>query len=373
MKSVERKTVVITAVGSMVGHTVVQSLQGRRDRLRLVGLNSRADASSNFNCDKIWLTPVTADHQAHLARLMQVIQTEAADLVIPGRDEDILVLASLREQQPELAPHLLVGSLAAARIMDSKLESAKFAQMNGLPFAQTVATDTPEACTEAQALIERYGFPLIAKPVAGNGSRGVLILLENGQLDRILSRPAYVIQPMIDPPAELSPDLSDGVPLFWSVPEKRLFAVRGLIGLNGDLSPCFGYAMNMAFGSADRMESISNTDLIRIGERFGQALSNLGWRGPFNIQCKLGPTGGFVPIEINGRFGGGTAGRRHFGYDEVAWAINQWLLGDFVPLDPPDATRSELVIRHLDDFALPAEAMAELTATGQWQAPITSS
>jgi carbamoyl-phosphate synthase large subunit len=251
--------------------------------------------------------------------------------------------------------------------MDSKLESARFAQRHDLPFAQTVATDAPKARAEARALVERHGFPLIAKPVAGNGSRGVLVLLEDDHVERILSRPAYVVQPMIAPPAELVPDLNDGVPLFWGVPEEALFAVRGLIGLDGEVSQCCGYVLTMVMGRAERMEHTHDIGLVSIGVRFGQALSSLGWRGPYNVQCKRGASGEFVAIEINGRFGGGTAGRRYFGYDEVAWAINQWLQGDYVRLDPSNAKYSDLVIRTLDDYAIPADAMTVLADTGQWQ------
>lgn len=44
--------------------------------------------------------------------------------------------------------------------------------------------------------------------------------------------------------------------------------------------------------------------------------------------------------------------------------INQWLQGDFVQLDPPAAPYSELVIRTLDDYALPVDALTWLTEVG---------
>lgn len=361
-----KKSVLITSVGSLVGHTLLQTLAGRRDHLRLVGLNSRADEPSNFDCDVVWLTPETADGPLHLARLSQVMRKESVDLVIPSRDEDVVALANLRAREPELAPRLLVGSVGAAQAMDSKLASASFAAKNALPFAPTVASDAPDSRELVRALVVRYGFPLIAKPAHGNGSRGVLVLLNQDQLDRMLSRPAYVIQPMLDAPAKLGLDVADGIPLFWGVPEERLFAVRGLVGIDGKLGRNFGYVMTMVMGRAERMARVDDPLLDTIGLRFGQALSKLGWRGPYNVQCKRDTSAELIPIEINGRFGGGTAGRRELGYDELAWAVNQWLGGDFVPLDSPGEWQSDLVVSKLADYALPHRPLQTLAERGQW-------
>ena len=361
-----RKTLLITAVGSGVGRTLLQALQGRRQRLRVLGLNSRADAPELYQCDAAWLGPETARQAAHQRRLIELIEAEQPDLVLAGRDEDVAALATLREARPHWAPRLLVGSLAAARVLGDKRLSAEFALARGLPFVPTVGTDAADAAAAAQRLLQQHGYPLIAKPTQGNGSRGVRVLLNPAQLARALARPGLVLQPMIDPPVQLQPDLDDGVPFFWGVPEERLLALRGWVARDGAVHWGCGYRMTMVIGRYERMEPVDDTRLCDMGLAYGRALSTLGWCGPFHLQCKQAPGGPMLPIELNGRLGGGTAGRRGFGYDELGELLNHWLGAGFVP---PDITApSPLVLSRQVDCVLPAAAMAQLQASGQWRA-----
>lgn len=272
MDHAAHKTVLITAVGSGVGQSILQSLQGRRGRLRVLGCNSLAEAPELFQCDAAWLLPPNEQAQEHLGRLQHLIEVEQPDLVVPGRDADILVLAALREARPDWAPRLLVGSLAAARVMDNKAYSAAFAQRHGLLFVPTVSTDAPDAEAAAGRLLQQHGFPLIAKPATGNGSRDVRVLLHGTQLERLLARPGQVLQPMLDAPAELQPDLSEGVPFFWGVSEQRLFAVRGWIALDGQLHAGCAYVMTMATGRFERMVLVDDEGLQALGQQYGRAL-----------------------------------------------------------------------------------------------------
>lgn len=370
MDDAATKTVLITAVGSGVGQSILQSLQGRRERLRVLGSNSLAEAPELFHCDAAWLLPPNEQAEEHRRQLQQLIEAESPDLVVPGRDDDVLVLAALREARPEWAPRLLVGSLAAARVMDHKALSAAFAQAYDLPFVPTVSTDAPDAKATVRHLLQQHGFPLIAKPASGNGSRGVRVLLDESQLERVLARPGQVLQPMVDAPAELQPDLSEGVPLFWGVSEQRLFAVRGWIAHDGQLHPGCAYVMTMVTGRFERMAWVDDEALHALGMQYGRALSKIGWRGPFHLQCKLAQDARYLPIELNGRLGGGTAGRQSMGYDEVADIFNHWLGsalgGGFVP--PHTAPRSGLVISRPVDRPLSEDALTHLRSTGRWLA-----
>jgi hypothetical protein len=366
-----RSTLVITAVGSGVGRTLLQALGGRRQGLRLVGLGSEAEVPELYDCDAAWLVPPTADAASHRARLLEVIAEEGADLVVPGRDEDVLALAELRDAQPALAARLLVGPAAAARVLVDKSASAAFAQTQGLPFVPTVDTGAPDAAQRAEALLANHGFPLIAKPANGNGSRGVRVLLDRPQLRRQLGMPATVLQPMIDAPprAALQPDLADGVPLFWGVPEERLFAVRGWIGLDARPRAGCAYVMRMTAGRFDRMALVDDPALHRLGEAYGLALAAaLHWRGPYHLQCKRDAAGRYWPIELHGRFGGGTAGRAMLGHDEAGAVLRHWLGERALPAqDGPPGEASAVHLRP-HDAGVPRADRATLVAHGRWPA-----
>ncbi len=367
MPQAERATLVITAVGSGVGHTLLQSLQGRRERLRIVGLNSEAEVPELFQCDAAWLVPRSADARFG-PRLDEVLAAERPALVIPGRDEDLPVLAALAAARPALAPRLLVGSVAAAQVMVNKLHSAAFAQARGLPFTPTVGTGLPQSAARARELLQRFGFPLIAKPAEGNGSRGVRVLLDEAQLARAVERPGLVLQPMLDapPPQALQPDLSEGVPFFWGVPEPRLYAVRGWIDREGRPRVGCSYRMTMANGRFEHMSRVDEPALTALADAYGHAFSALGWRGPYHLQLKADATGTFWPIEFSGRLGGGTAGRRLLGHDELGELLRHWLGPQVLPEEPPAEAAS--VVARAHDFAVPRQALDRLRAAGHWRA-----
>lgn len=363
-----RATVVITSAGSLVGHTLLQALAGRRERLRIVGLNSQPESTELFQCDAAWLVPETATGAAFAQRLREILAHERPALVVPGRDEDVAALAALGEAWPGLSSRLLAGSLAGARVMGSTAASAGFARDHGLPFVPTVATDDPQAAAAVQALRREHPLPWIAKPDQGSGSRGVRVLLHQPQLERALQRPGQVLQPMLDPPDELQPGLDDGVPLFWGVAEHRLYAARGWVDRHGQVHPGCRYRMRMTAGRYEHMALCDEPALAALGQAYGQALAAIGWRGPYHLQAKCAADGRLLPIELNGRFGGGTAGRRWLGHDEVAEVLNHWLGGPWVPQDAPNATPGALVLSRPACHALPAQGLAQLQAQGHWVA-----
>jgi len=80
-------SLLITSVGSGVGHNPLDGLEGRRQGLRVIGSNSEASAAANFRCDRFYLAPPAADAAAWDAFHEALMAREAIDLAIPARDE----------------------------------------------------------------------------------------------------------------------------------------------------------------------------------------------------------------------------------------------------------------------------------------------
>ena len=359
------KTVLVLSVGSLVGQTMLDCLEGRRSSLRLIGINSVAAAAGNFRCDRAYLAPPAAEAAAHRRRLLEVFDKEKPDLVIPGRDDDVLVLAEIGQALPQWAGHLLVGSIEAARIMNDKIESARFAAAHGLPFADTVCSDDDGAAQAAERLLASHGFPLIAKPRDGNGSRGIFVLLDRNHLARALARPGMAIQPYYDPPDTLAPDITGGIPFFWAVEEARLYAVQTLIDRDGRIGPACAFVSTMVAGRCERLVRRDDPALLDIARAYAKQIATIGWRGPFNLQLKRHGDD-FRAIEMNGRFSGGTSARRHLGFDEVAMTLNDWFGEGAVPPLPGGSRHVDVITRSLCDFPLPADGVRDLETHGFW-------
>src|SRR5215218_8856545 len=169
----------LLSVGALSAQNVIDAIGTRRQRCVLIGANSVADAAANFRCDIAYLVPPATSGAAYLERVAELIHKEGPDLVIPCRDDDILALATLGERWPNVRSVLLTGSVAAARVMNDKAETCRFARRHNLPFAPTV--DTVE---EALELARTHRLPLIGKPRSGNASRGVVLLRSVDEIER---------------------------------------------------------------------------------------------------------------------------------------------------------------------------------------------
>lgn len=334
----DRTTLLLTALGSMVVRAVLDALEGRRADLRVVGCGSDPTAPDRARCDAFHHVPVSggADWDAEVRR---IVTRERPDAVVPGRDRDVRELARLAEGWPPLAAGLLAGSTGLAAAFDDKAATAAFALRHGLPHVPTMVTDDATASAEAAAMIAAHGLPLISKPRDGNGSRGVRVLTDHDQVVGALGVPGQVLQPFLDVPRDtpLRPDLALGTPLFWEVPEERLFVVQVLIGRDGTVLGALPFRSRHVRGRPEEFWVHDDPALLRLGTDVAAAAASEGWRGPLNVQAKRDAAGGYHVIELNGRFSGGTSARLLLGFDEVGLLLDDLLGRPVLPAraDPP--------------------------------------
>lgn len=322
----EIQTVLLVGVGSLLGRCVLDTLEGRRDNLRVVGADADPNAAALDECDE-WVLLPTDDDPEFVGQVVKAVAVHQVDLVIPCRDPANAALAlaadTLGEALPLAAP---AGNLVA--MTRDKSRSAQWCLRRGIPHAPTVSTDAIGP-SEMEDIVG-WGFPLIAKPASGSGSLGVTVVLDTDQLDVALSTPGLVIQPFLDPPRSLTLELDRGLPLFWEVPCLDEPGVMALFGPNGEIGPYMCFSARHRLGRNEALWTVDDPSLTEFAEGVLQRFSGAGWRGPLNLQVRRGETGWQV-IEINARFSGGTAARLHMGLDEVGWVLNTWLGADTVP------------------------------------------
>jgi hypothetical protein len=360
MKRTKLRLLLLSA-GSLTAQNVIQALGTRRKRCIVVGTNSLADAAGNFRCDASHLVPPAATGAEYIARLEVLIRQERPDLVIPTRDDDVLALAMLGEQS-RTDSVLLTGTVASARIMNDKLDTAHFAGRHKLPFAETAAE-----LGDALKLAEEYGLPLIGKPRSGNGSRGVILLRSVAEIERAFaSRGDLIAQPFLDPPPDihaLTAPFEAGMPLFFSLPT-TLHSAQIIVGPDGASSAPFGALNAQVGGFGTQMVRHEDPELLDVGRAYARAAAEEGWRGPLNVQLKRSREGKLVAFEINGRFGGATAGRALMGFDEVGEVVNRFLPGADFPTIP--RSESDVVQRYPRSYGLPREGIVALQTIGGW-------
>lgn len=354
--------ILLMSAGSLVAHNVLDCLARHDRRYFLIGTNTVPDAPGNFRCDVAFTTPPTDDAGACLAAYRAILATERPDLTIPCRDEDLPILAALRAENGD-APGFLCGDAASADLFTDKLAVHRFAVAHNLPFAPT-AHDGETAA----ALAAAYGFPLIAKPRRGAGSRGVALLRDAGDVDRAVAAGGYVFQPFIAPPADWSAVLRPfdiGVPFQFAVPVPDQYTGQAFIAADGAVVGAFCSVVAMDAGKVAAARRIDCPDFLALTRAFATAAAAEGHRGPLNVQCRKTTDGAYVPIEMNGRYSGSTSIRGLQGYDEVDMAVR--LTAGLPPAAPETGRVYPVAVKMPGDAVIPDADADVLRRNGVWR------
>lgn len=356
--------IVITSVGSLVGQNILDSLEGRRHGIEVVGVNSTTAAAGNFRCDHAYLAPPAASEGDYLDRLSSILEVEQPDLVLPGRDDDVLALARLKEANRLPASSLPVGPCRIARILDDKWASQQFAAARGLPFVEGALADD---AAEVDRLLARHGYPLIAKPRDGNGSRGVRLVFDEAQRAAFANQSSCLFQPYLEPEREVLDwrDLTrDGTPLFHA-PSLQQIACQANVGPGGRLLDVICTIVELVMGRLEKTYWLDDPQVAEVTRRYAETFAGEGWVGALNLQGRRDGSGTFSAFELNGRCTGGTTARLHLGFDEVGMLLDAFVGHKLPPR--PSVGRRGIVTKSLTEFVTDPADIERLQADGRRQ------
>src|SRR6478609_6964189 len=108
----------LLSAGTEAGQNILAMLAPRRADVTLVATSDVADEPALFDCDAVHLVaPAATDTAAFERVLLDVMERERIDLVVPCSDDDVVCCAGVRERHPRLAPRLLCGSPQLAKVL----------------------------------------------------------------------------------------------------------------------------------------------------------------------------------------------------------------------------------------------------------------
>ena len=208
--------ILLLSVGSLLGKVMLDILASRRDKLWLIGANSEAETPHLFHCDQAHLLP-SITHPDYPMAFEHLLTQRTPDIILPGRDDDVVFLAQFRAQHPEWAHAIPCGQADIARIIHDKYTCFQLAQTQGLPFAHSFLYTHPPHET-LETFLAQVSFPLLAKPRQGFGSQGILFIENREHLERLGSTQELLLQEYLEPPETLTPyfeQYHQGMPLFF--------------------------------------------------------------------------------------------------------------------------------------------------------------
>jgi carbamoyl-phosphate synthase large subunit len=310
--------VLITGAGALLGQGIFRALRRADLDVQVAVADPNPLSAALYWTDEAYLVRMASD-PAYLERLSEVLEQARPDVLIPGTDVELPILAAERERiEQRFGTKVLVSDPQVIAIADDKYRTFEFFRDAGL---HPPASALPEDAAALAALVDEVGFPLVVKPRVGARSVGVGLVRTRAELDSaIAGRSGLVVQECVGREDE---EYTSSVLVFDGTPEASIVMRRDL--RDGNTYRAF---------AGDYPEL--NTQV----KAFGAALKPFG---PANFQFRTDAQGRARVFEINGRFSGATPLRALIGFNEVEMCLRRILLGE--PIAEPEI-RSATILRH---------------------------
>jgi carbamoyl-phosphate synthase large subunit len=202
---------------------------------------------------------------------------------------------------------VLAQPVPVIAMTENKLSTAVWLQQQGLPHPRFASASDVKA---VRTLVATVGFPLIAKPYVGEGSKGVLLVRDEAELLQAMQRPDTLLQQYVGT-------------------DEAEYTVCCCIDNAGTLQGSFVFRRKLWNGISVHCEVDRNSAVLSASE---QIASRLGGRGSMNIQLRF-DEGRPLCLEVNARFSGTVGMRAQLGFNDVAFCLRHYLFKEpAVPL-----------------------------------------
>lgn len=294
-------TVLVTGAGGTYGLGTIANLRRASLPLRLVGADVVWNAPGLFQVDVAAVLP-RCGTASYDQKLMELCRREHVDAVFITSGAEVQNIARRREEvESRIGALLVVNSQEIVDLAADKLETARSLARWG--FASPRTADVKSA-KEVAELISEVGFPLIAKPRFGQGSQGVVLILDKHELKASINKAEpYVIQEYI---GDADHEYTVGV---VGAEDGRVF---GSIVLRRWLKS----------GQTAACEVVDEPVITAYAEAITTKMKP---RGYLNVQLRL-RKGAPCAFEINGRVSSSTGFRGLAGFNEPELILRTHLL-----------------------------------------------
>jgi carbamoyl-phosphate synthase large subunit len=342
--------VLVLGVGGNVSQSIQKALALSSLPVRVVAACISADAPGLYVADRAYISPL-AESPDFVPWLLDVCQREGIEAVLSGSELvlEALALAAPRVQEITGAVTIVSPPEVLQRGRD-KLETCRWLEAEGLPVPEYAHLADPD---QVSRLVQRCGFPLIAKPRFGKGSDAILTIRDERHLAEVVEATEMVLD---RPSTEMLLQEHVGS-------DREEFTAGCFCDSAGRLGGTIVMRRTLHLGTTGAAELGRFPEVRAVA---GAIVSALGPLGPCNVQLRV-RDGQPVPLEINPRFSGTTSVRARMGFNEVEAALRHFILGE--PAPPLHDVGTGYALRYWNELYVPAEAVDTAGREGRLEDP----
>ena len=311
------KTVLVTGIGGVVGQGILKNIRSEYPSIAIIGTNTVPVSPGNHLCDEVYQVPFgDADH--YIPTIERLVEEHNVDLVIPSTD---LESYHLSKYQGQLRAKVAASAPEVAKMCLDKLETFRQLDEAGIPFAKSFLP--ADYSGELQEII--------VKPRSGRGSRNIYVNPEevhgfdHTYLDQELIRGEEITT--------------------------ACYVTRA-----GELHSHISFTRELENGNTNKAEVTFKYDEL-LKPIIEQLIVHFDFMGSFNIQSMVRDNK-IIPFEINCRISGTNSIRSHFGFKDVMWTLQEWLLDESLA---PAVLTGGSALRIIDDLIYPEQSLSEIS------------
>lgn len=306
--------VLVPGASAPAGINTIKSLKMAGFGGRILATDSDPLSAGFHMAHEFCVMPLVKDEDAFVDRLFQIVKQYGVDLLMPSSGHDIYVYSKYRAELEGMGAVAVVSDPDRLEICRDKLRTYDFLKEGfRLPFTTIDPKETGK-------------FPVIAKPRFGKGSRDVIKVGNESELQHVASQFKDMIFQEFLPGTEYTVDVLsdlDGNAIL-AVPRIRLQTKEGI----------------STKGKVVRYPLLEQ-ECMKMAEA-------VGIRGPCCIQMKESAEGELKLVEINPRMGGGTIFAALAGANLPAMII---AMVEGKKISPPDISEIT-VVRYFEEVVV---------------------
>ena len=310
--------VAITCIGSGIGQAVITALRCSPAPFKTLGLGNNPFAFGAQECDVHDSLPSIYAHD-YIEQLIERCREYGATVVIPGMDDELLILAKAKSKLYEVGIALLVADARLVSLCNDKLRLGQALNTMGNRFAKSFSVhDAYNSITNGTLLC-----PCVAKPRRGGASTNINLIMSANELEGVPDE--YVVQALLAPSKE-DPNyvaFTHGVES-GELHQLSEVSVQVVVDQNGEELGRAATLNRLEKGVPIEIIPIDEPDIWQAVDEVMPWFLEQGLRGPLNLQGRRTEEG-LVFFEANPRFTGITGLRAKMGFNEVEACLRHWL------------------------------------------------
>ena len=271
MKGTSNSTILVPSASAPAGINTIKSLKMVKYPVRIVASDSNPFSAGFFMSDAYEVLP-EIDSKSYIARLLEIVTKHKINVLMPSSGYDIYQYSANKEKLLKLGALPVVSDIQTMKRCRDKIQTFNYLSKKfELPFT---TLDYKKV----------KGFPLIAKPRYGKGSKGIVKIMNESELKYARFNSENLIFQEYLPGTEYTIDVLSDLECepILAVPRIRVETRAGI----------------STVGRIVKDENISET--------CKSIAKYLKIRGPCCIQMKESSQGVLKIVEVNPRMGGGT-------------------------------------------------------------------